>query len=84
MALVKTLVAVATLSAGTAARRAVATACGYGVVASLCAVSLGFLTFAGYRALQSAMGSVYASLIVGVAYLLMALVAALLLQLRRR
>ena len=54
------------------------------VVAVLFAVSLCFLTFAGYRALSLAMGSIQASLIVGCAYLFLALVAALVLQVRRR
>lgn len=84
MVLVRSLATVAALSAGTAARRAVSTAAGYGVVAVLFAVSLCFLTFAGYRALQMAIGSVHAALIVGCAYLFLALVAALLLQVRRR
>lgn len=82
--LVKSLATVVALSAGTAARRAVSTASGYGVVAILFIVSLCFLTFAGYSALQSAIGGVHASLIVGCAYLFLALVATLVLQVRRR
>ena len=65
-------------------RRAASTASGYAIVALLFAVSLCFLTFAGYRALELAMGSIQASLIVGCAYLFLALVAALVLQVRRR
>lgn len=82
--LVKSLAAVATLSVGAAAQRAASTAGGYAIVALLFAVSLCFLTFAGYRALDVAMGGIQASLIVGCAYLFLALVAALVLQIRRR
>ena len=35
------------------------------VVAALFAVSLCFLTFSGYRAISLALGSIYASLIIG-------------------
>lgn len=84
MDLVKSLAALGALSAGTAVRRAVSTAGGYVVVGILLAVSLCFLTFAGYRALSLAMGSIHASLIVGCAYLFAALIAALVLQMRRR
>jgi drug/metabolite transporter (DMT)-like permease len=82
--LVKSLAALGTLYAGTAMRRAASTVGGYVVVGILLAVSLCFLTFAGYRALSQAMGSIYASLIVGCAYLFVALLAALALQMRRR
>jgi drug/metabolite transporter (DMT)-like permease len=83
MVLVKSLAAVAAVSASTAVRRAASTACGYGVVAVLSSVSLCFLTFAGYSTLQTTMGSVYASLLVGCAYLFAALIAGLVLQRRR-
>ena len=83
-ALVKSLAAVGALSVGAAARRAASTAGGYAIVALLFAVSLCFLTFAGYRALELAMGGIQASLIVGCAYLFLALIAALVLQIRRR
>jgi hypothetical protein len=84
MALAKSLAAVGALSAGAAARRAASTAGGYAIVALLFAVSLCFLSFAGYRALELAIGSIQASLITGCAYLFLALVAALVLQTRRR
>ena len=84
MDLVKSLAALGVLSASTAIRRAVSTAGGYVVVGILLAVSLCFLTFAGYRALSLSMGSIHASLIVGCAYLFTALIAALVLQMRRR
>ena len=83
-ALVKSLAAIGALSVGAAARRAASTAGGYAIVALLFAVSLCFLTFAGYRALELAMGSIQASLIVGCAFLFLALVSALALQVRRR
>jgi hypothetical protein len=82
--LVKSLAAIGALSAGAAARRTASTAGGYVIVAFLFAVSLCFLTFAGYRALEMAMGSIQAALIVGCAYLFLALVAALVMQVRRR
>ena len=82
--LVKSLAALGALSAGAAVRRAASTVGGYVVVGILLAVSLCFLTFAGYRALSLAMGSIHASLIVGCAYLFAALIAALVLQMRRR
>ncbi len=82
--LARTLAAFGALSAGAAARRTASTVGGYVAVVILLATSLGFLTFAGYRALSLAIGSVHASLIVGCAYLFLALVAALILQARRR
>lgn len=82
--LARSVAAIGAFSAGTAARRAVSTAGAYLVVAVLFAVSLCFLTFAGYSAMSMAMGSIQASLIVGCAYLFLGLVAALLLQARAR
>ena len=82
--LLKSLAALGALSAGTAVRRGASTVGGYFVIGILLAVSLCFLTFAGYRALSLAMGSIHASLIVGCAYLFAALLAALVLQMRRR
>ena len=82
--LARSVAAVGALSAGTAARRAASTAGGYLVVAILFSVSLCFLTFAGYLALSLAMGSIQASLIVGCVYLFLGLIAALVLQARRR
>lgn len=82
--LIRSVAALGALSVGTAVRRAASTVAGYVVVGILLAVSLCFLTFAGYRALALAMGSIQAALIVGCAYLFAALVAALVLQMRRR
>jgi len=82
--LLKSLASLGALSVGTAVRRAALSVGGYVVVGILFAVSLCFLTFAGYGALSLAMGSINASLIVGCAYLFAALLAALVLQVRRR
>jgi hypothetical protein len=83
MVVAKSLAAFAALSIGAAARRTASTVGGYAAVAILFAVSLCFLTFAGFSALALAMGSIHAALIVGCAYLFLALVAALVLQARR-
>lgn len=82
--LARSVAAVGALSAGTAARRAASTAGGYLVVTMLFAVSLCFLTLAGYRAMSAAIGSIHASLIVGCVYLFLGLVAALVVQMQRR
>lgn len=82
--LAQSIIGVGALSAGTVARRAASTVGGYLMVAILFAVSLCFLTFAGYSAIALAMGSIQASLIVGCAYLFLGLIAALVLQARRR
>jgi hypothetical protein len=82
--LAKSLLLVGAVVAGNAGRRMAATIGGYMVVAGLFAISLGFLTFSGYRAISLALGSIYAALIVGCVYLVIGLVAALLLQARRR
>lgn len=83
MVLAKSLAAFGALSVGAAARRTASTVGGYAAVAVLFAISLCFLTFAGFSALALAMGSIHASLIVGCAYLFLALVAALVVQTRR-
>ena len=82
--LVKSLSTLGALYASTAIRRAASTVGGYIVVGILLAVSLCFLTFAGYRALSLALGSINASLIIGCAYLFVAVLVALVLQMRRR
>ena len=82
--LAKALEAIAVVMVGAAARRAGATVGGYAVVGVLFAVSLCFLTFAGYRALETASGSILAALVMGCAYLFLALIAALVLLARRR
>ena len=47
-------------------------------------VSLCFLTFAGYQAISLTLGSIYAALIVGSAFLVGGLVATVVVQARRR
>jgi hypothetical protein len=67
-----------------AARRAAVTLVGYVLVGVLLSVSLAFLTLAAYRAISLSLNDVYAALIVGCAYLLLALIALIVLQARRR
>jgi hypothetical protein len=67
-----------------AARRAAITLAGYVTVGVLLTLSLVFLTLSGYRAIAAGMGDIYAALIVGVAYLVAALIAMLVVQMRRR
>ena len=69
--------------AANAGRRLAVTAAGYLIAGGLFAISLCFLTLAGYRAIMQAMGDVYASLIVGCVYLVAGLVALLVIQSRR-
>ncbi|MDP1965523.1 MAG: hypothetical protein Q8K93_25360, partial [Reyranella sp.] len=66
-----------------AAQRAAVTASSYLLVGMLLTVSLGFFTLSGYRALLSALGDVYAALIIGCVYLVAALIAMLAVQRRR-
>jgi hypothetical protein len=67
-----------------AVRRTMTRLCLYGVVAILGTAGLSFLTAAAYLALAQALGDIYASLLVGCAYLFAALVALLAAQARRR
>jgi hypothetical protein len=82
--LVKSLALAGAVTAANVGRRAASMVGGYLVVAGLFGISLCFLTFSGYRAISLAMGSIYASLIVGCVYLVAGLVATLILQARRR
>ena len=84
LALAKSLAAFGAVAAANAGRRAASIVAGYLVVAAFFAVSLCFLTFSAYRAISLALGSIYASLIVGCAYLVVGLIVALVVQLRRR
>ena len=81
---VRSLSLIGAAMAANAARRAGATAAGYLAVALLLAVSLGFFTLSGYRALVQALGDVYACLLVGGAYLVLALLATIVLQAKCR
>jgi uncharacterized membrane protein len=67
-----------------AVRRAAMTMVGYVVAGMLLLVSLAFLTLATYRAISQSLNDVYAALIVGSAYLVLALVAMIVLYARRR
>jgi len=81
---VRIVAALAGVAAAKAGRRAAAAAGGWLAVAALLVASLCFLTVAAYRALELALGDIYASLIVGCGYLGAALFIALVLALRRR
>jgi hypothetical protein len=82
--LARSVAAVGAVSASTAVRRAASTVGGNLAVSILFAVSLCFLTFAGYSAMSVAMGSIQAALIVGCIYLFLTPVVALVLQARQR
>jgi hypothetical protein len=83
LALARSLALYGAIAAANAGRRAAAVVAGYLVVAALFAASLCFLTFSGYRAISLALGSIYASLIVGCVFLVAGLIVALILQVRR-
>jgi quinol-cytochrome oxidoreductase complex cytochrome b subunit len=83
-ALAKSLALSGVVAAVDAGRRAATTVAAYVVAGVLFAVSLCFLTLAGYRAMVDAMGEVYASLIVGCVYFVAGLIALLVIQFRRR
>ncbi|WP_428685083.1 hypothetical protein [Reyranella sp.] len=77
----------ATVGAGVlvaSGRRLAATVAAYLIVGLLLAVSLAFLTLSAYRAIAVSLGDVYAPLIVGCIYLVAGLIAALVVQMRRR
>jgi polyferredoxin len=70
--------------ASVAVRRTAARVCLYVLVLVLGVVGLGFLSAAAFMAISQGLGPVYASLIVGCAYLVAALIALLAALLRRR
>ncbi|MEA2804893.1 MAG: hypothetical protein QOG78_4771 [Rhodospirillaceae bacterium] len=84
LALMKSVALFGAVAAANAGRRFAETLAGYLFAGGLFAVSLCFLTLAGYRALSQALGDVYASLIVGCVYLVAGLAALLVIQFRRR
>jgi hypothetical protein len=84
LALVKSVALFGAVAAANAGRRLAATLAGYLIACGLFAVSLCFLTLAGYRAISTALGDVYGSLIVGCVYLVVGLVTLLIVQFRRR
>jgi hypothetical protein len=65
-------------------RRTAARICLYFLIVLLAVVGLGFLTAAAFLALAETLGPVFGSLIVGCAYLVGALIALLVAQMRRR
>lgn len=83
LTLARSAVLVGAAMALDAARKAAVTVAGYLLVALFVALSLAFLTLSGYRAICLGLGDVYAALIVGCAYLMAALIAMLILQMRR-
>ena len=84
VALAKSL---ATVGAGVlvaSGRRLAATVAAYLIVGTLLAASLAFLTLSAYRAIAASLGDVYAPLSVGCVFLVAGLIAALIVQTRRR
>jgi hypothetical protein len=84
LALVKSAALFGAVAAANAGRRLATTLAGYLLAGGLFAVSLCFLTLAGYRAISNALGDIYASLIIGCAYLVAGLVTLLVIQFRSR
>lgn len=82
--LLQSAVAVGAALAMNAARRIAVTLTGYLAAGILLAASLAFLTLSGYRAIDHAIGDIYAALIVGTAYFVASLVALLVVSLRAR
>ena len=82
--LLQSAVAVGAAVAMNAARRAATTLMGYALAGVLLAASLAFLTVSAYRAIANAIGDIYASLLVGLAYFVAALVVLVILGFRNR
>ena len=82
--LLQSAVAIGTALAMNAARRAAFALAGYAAAGLLLAASLSFLTFSAYRAITAAIGDVYASLLVGSAYFVAALIMLLVLSWKSR
>ncbi len=82
--LVRTLAAFGAAAALDGLRKAGAAFGGYAVALLLAIASAAFLTDSGHRAIAEALGEIYASLIVGVVFLVLALVALVIVQGRRR
>lgn len=82
--LVRSVAMFGAASALNAIRSAGAAVGGYLVAFLLAIVSAGFLTLSGYRAIAQALNEIYAALIVGVVFLVLALVALVIVQSRRR
>ena len=84
VALARSLATVGTGVLVASGRRLAAVVAAYVFVGLLLAVSLAFLTLSAYRAIAVSLGDVYAPLIVGCIYLVAGLIAALVVQMRRR
>jgi hypothetical protein len=82
--LLQSAVAVGAALAMNAARRSAVTLTGYLAAGVLLAASLVFLTLSAYRAINYAIGDVYAALIVGTAYFVASLVSLLVVSFRSR
>ncbi len=83
-AVAKSIALFGAVAAGNAVRRTGSMVAAYGLIAGLFAISLCFLTFAGYQALALALGNIYAALIVGTGFLVAGLLATVAIQARRR
>jgi hypothetical protein len=84
LALAKSLALFGAVAAANASRRAAGAIAAYLVAAGFFAVSLGFLTLSGYRAISQGIGDIYAALMVGCAYLVAGLIAVVVIEFRRR
>lgn len=82
-ALLESLAAVAAVMLANAVRRAAVAVLGLVLCAAAFVTSLAFFTISGYRALAEAIGEIHAPLVVGTAYLVLALVGLLVVQSRR-
>lgn len=83
VALLEALTAVGSMALARAARRTAVSVAGLVLCAGLLVASLAFFTLAAYRALAETMGAIHAPLVVGGAYLVVALVGLLVVQSRR-
>ena len=82
--LLQSAIAIGAALAMNAARRTAVTLAGYLAAGILLTASLVFLTLSAYRAIDYAIGDVYAALIVGAAYFMASLVALLVRSFRGR
>jgi hypothetical protein len=83
VALLEALTAIGSMALASAVRRAAVSVTGLLLCATLLAASLAFFTLAVYRALAETVGGIQAPLIVGGAYLVLALAGLLIVQSRR-
>ncbi|MBV8394316.1 MAG: hypothetical protein JOY81_14145 [Alphaproteobacteria bacterium] len=84
LSLVRSLAVIAAALLTHSLRRAAVMAAGYAVTGAFGATGLAFLTQAASRALTQAVGEVHGALILGGAYLMLALTVLLALQMKRR